>query len=274
MTFRTGVWKADGEVCIDTPSDNAVPPVIESGDPDGVVRVSCIDSRDVSETVLFPVLPRHRQGIEDARFVRFIGDDGEATYYATATAFSGREARIELIVANDLNTFELRPLEGKAAANKGMALFPRKIGGRYAMLGRQDNENIWFMTSDDLFRWDTAEKIMGPKHLWEFVQMGNCGSPIEIDEGWLVITHGVGPARNYSIGACLLDKENPAKVLGRLDWPLLEPKDEERAGYVPNVVYSCGGIVHDRRLLLPYAIADSQTKFAYGSVDAILGQMR
>jgi predicted GH43/DUF377 family glycosyl hydrolase len=164
----------------------------------------------------------------------------------------------------------MRPLTGRAALNKGMALFPRRIGGRYAMLGRQDNENIWLMFSDELHRWDEAVKIVAPRHPWEFVQMGNCGSPIEIDEGWLVITHGVGMIRNYTISACLLDKADPAKVLGRTRLPLIRPSTETRDGYVPNVVYSCGALVNGRRLLLPYGVADTMTEIALTTVDQIL----
>jgi predicted GH43/DUF377 family glycosyl hydrolase len=167
----------------------------------------------------------------------------------------------------------MHPMRGAAAASKGMALFPRKIGGRFAMLGRQDNENVWLLTSDDLYTWEGGEKIVPPEYSWEFVQMGNCGSPHEIEEGWLVLTHGVGSVRNYCIGACLLDRDDPSRLLARLPNPLVHPSPKERDGYVPNVVYSCGGLIHDRTLLLPYGVADSFTTFATVRVDDLLGAM-
>jgi len=182
-------------------------------------------------------------------------------------------SRQELLRGIDLRTFEMRGLTGKMAGYKGMALFPRKLNGRYAMLGRQDSENIWLLTSDDLYTWEEGEVIMGPRYPWEFVQMGNCGSPIEIDEGWLVFTHGVGLVRGYAIGACLLDKEDPSKVLKRTHAPLVYPSNEHRGGYVPNVTYSCGALVEGRRILLPYAVGDQFTAFATGSVDDLLSVM-
>lgn len=275
VTFRTGCWVPGTAPVIDPPSRHAATPIIEGeqNDEDNVVTLRWNNIGNVSEAVLFPVLRRHRQGIEDARFVRFIEDDGNVQYYATVTGFSGSAIRGEMICAGRLDGFDLHPLSGKAARNKGMALFPRRVDGRYMMLGRQDNENLWLLRSDDLFVWDDAEKLLAPKWPWEFVQIGNCGSPIEIDEGWLVMTHGVGPARSYCIGACLLDKADPAKVLGRTTFPLIHPDDQDRDGYVPNVVYSCGSLVLNRHLLLPYGVADSVTRFATGSVDAILAAM-
>jgi predicted GH43/DUF377 family glycosyl hydrolase len=276
VTFRRGTWAADGEVTIDPPSDIVVSPRIEAvegeGD-DAVTRVLCPGAKDVSESVLFPVTPSQRQGIEDLRLVRFVEDDGSVHYCGTYTAFSGSVARSELLHATDFRTFEMRPLRGSAAASKGMALFPRRIGGRYAMLGRQDNENIWLLFSDDLYTWEGGTRIISPEWFWEFVQMGNCGSPIEIDEGWLVITHGVGTVRNYCIGACLLDKDDPSKVIKRMTLPLVHPSPKERDGYVPNVVYSCGALVHERRLLLPYGVADSFTTFASVALDDLLAAM-
>ena len=273
VTFRTGTWGADCTVTVDPTSAWAVPPRIEmpkEGAADQTVRLFCGGSRDLSETVLFPIIPSQRGGIEDVRLVRFTEDDGTSRYIGTYTAFSGRDIREELLFTNDFAAFEMRPVTGPVAASKGMALFPRRIDGRYAMLGRQDNESIWLMMSDDLANWEVGRKIVSPENAWDSVQMGNCGSPIEIDEGWLMLTHGVGPVRGYSIGACLLDKKDPAKVLGRMRNPLLRPGPTERDGYVPNVVYSCGALVQDRTLLLPYGVADNFTTFASVDVDKLL----
>lgn len=275
VTFRTGIWTPGGALVVDKPSAVAVPPIIAEQDAqDGqTVHLSARGSENLSETVLFPVLPSQRQGIEDLRLVRFQQDDGEHTYYGTYTAFNGMDARSELFVGRDFRTFDMRPLEGSAAQAKGMALFPRKVNGQYLMLGRQDSESIWLLRSDSLYRWDGGDKLISPKYPWEFVQMGNCGSPIEIDEGWLVLTHGVGTVRNYCMGACLLDKDDPSKVLARTPRPLLAPSPKERDGYVPNVVYSCGGLVHGRQLLLPYGVADNFSSFATCAVDDLLGAM-
>jgi predicted GH43/DUF377 family glycosyl hydrolase len=277
VTFRTGIWSPDTGFAIDTPSDQAVPPRVDQPETltdDSVIHLLCDGSRDVSETVLFPMVPRQRQGIEDVRLVRFVEDDGAVRYYGTFTAFSGAVARSELLETRDFHSFTMRPLRGPVADSKGMALFPRRLDGRYAMLGRQDNENIWFQTSDDLTHWDNGTKIVAPLWPWEAIQMGNCGSPIEIDEGWLVLTHGVGMVRSYCIGACLLDKEDPTRLLARLPRPMIHPSPSARDGYVPNVVYSCGGLVQDRTLLLPYGVADNYAAFAEIEVDALLAAMQ
>lgn len=276
ITFRTGIWRPDGEVEIDPPSGTAVPPIIDKTDgegPDAHVWLRCGGSRELSETVLFPILPSQSRGIEDLRLTRFVEDDGDVTFHGTYTAFNGSAARSELLTGQDFRTFQMRPMTGSAAEAKGMALFPRRIGGRYAMLGRQDMESIWFLVSDELLHWDGGARIVSPRFPWEYVQMGNCGPPIELDEGWLMLTHGVGMVRNYCIGACLLDRDDPSKVLARTAEPILQPSPDERDGYVPNVVYSCGGIVHDRTLLLPYGVADSFTAFASVGVDELLGAM-
>ncbi|MEP6840399.1 MAG: glycosidase, partial [Bradyrhizobium sp.] len=202
-----------------------------------------------------------------------VDDDGNATYLGTYTAFSGGRIRQEILRTTDFVTIDLSALRGPGTDNKGMALFPRKIGGRYVMLGRQDHENIWLQMSDDLYAWGTGVKVVEPRWPWELIQIGNCGSPIEIDEGWLVITHGVGAVRNYCLGACLLDKDDPSKLLARLTEPLIRPDPGEHDGYVPNVVYSCGAMVHQRTLLLPYAIADSFTTFASVPLDRLLAAM-
>jgi predicted GH43/DUF377 family glycosyl hydrolase len=277
ITFRTGICSEDGGVTVDPASPQAISPRIENipgGAPDDPgSRLHFDDSRDLSEIVIFPITPYQRHGIEDLRMVRFTNDDGNVTYLGTYTAFSGGEIRQELLRTTDFATFELSALRGPLTANKGMALFPRRIDGRYAMLGRHDHENIWLLLSSDLYLWESGTKIISPKWIWEFVQVGNCGSPIEIDEGWLVITHGVGAVRNYCIGACLLDKQDPAKLLGRVTIPVLRPTPDERSGYVPNVIYSCGAIVHNRTLVLPFAVADSFTTFATMPLDRLLAEM-
>ena len=273
ITFRTGSWAPDGAIVVDTPSKAAVAPVIDKGDDQSVIRLHCGGSRTLSETVLFPMTPAQKQGLEDLRLTRFVEDDGAVTFHGTFTAFSGMEARSELLSTTDFRDMSMRTLTGSAAAAKGMALFPRRVDGRYAMLARQDNENIWLLFSDDLLHWDGGERLLRPAAAWEAVQIGNCGPPIELDEGWLVLTHGVGAVRTYSIGACLLDKADPRKVLARTPHPLLEPGATERNGYVPNVVYSCGGLIRDRTLLLPYGIADTLTSFATATVDDVLGMM-
>jgi predicted GH43/DUF377 family glycosyl hydrolase len=273
VTFRTGLWRADGQVSVDPPSPFGVPPRILRGTAGGGARLVCEDSVDVSETVIFPVLPSQRQGVEDLRLVRFMEDDGKYKMIGTYTAFDGRNGRQEILEGIDFRTVDMHPLVGRMAEYKGMALFPRRIGGRYVMLGRQDNENIWLLESDDLYRWDEGRPIMRPEFFWEFVQLGNCGSPIEIDEGWLVFTHGVAMVRAYSIGACLLDKDDPSIVVARTTRPILVPSFTEPGGYVPNVVYSCGALVRNRDILLPYAVGDRCTGFATGTVDAVLATM-
>lgn len=274
VTFRTGTWTPGGKLTIDDPGSTSVPPIIlPRDDDDGVVHLDCGGSRSISETVLFPTLPSQRQGIEDMRLVRFVEDDGRVTYHGTYTAFSGAEARSELLSTTDFKSFEMRALSGEVASAKGMALFPRRIDGRYVTLGRQDNKNIWLNVSDDLLHWNSGVKLVEPRYPWEFVQMGNCGSPLEIDEGWLVLTHGVGTVRNYCIGACLLDKTDPSKLLARTPRPVIAPSPHERDGYVPNVVYSCGALLGDRTLLLPYAVADSFSAFGSVSVDNLLACM-
>jgi predicted GH43/DUF377 family glycosyl hydrolase len=227
----------------------------------------------LSERVLFPVTPSQSNGIEDARFVAFQNDDGSQTYYATYTAYDGRLILPQFIETPDFLHFKFVTLNGAAVQNKGMALFPRKINGQYAMLGRQDYENLYLMYSDHLHFWHTTQLLLKPAFPWEYVQLGNCGSPIETDAGWLVISHGVGPMRKYCIGAFLLDRDDPGKVIGRLREPLIKPDAEEREGYVPNVVYSCGSLVHEGRLVIPYAMSDYATTFATVPLAEVLGAM-
>jgi predicted GH43/DUF377 family glycosyl hydrolase len=227
----------------------------------------------LAERILFPATPSQRNGIEDARFVRFRNGDGDHIYYATFTAFDGRVVMPELVETPDFLNFRFITLNGPAAENKGMALFPRKIGGRFAMLSRQDNENIYLMFSDNVHFWNERSMLLKPVFPWELVQIGNCGSPIETDAGWLVLSHGVGPMRQYSIGAFLLDRDDPAKVIGRLREPLLKPDHDEREGYVPNVVYTCGGLVHNGELIIPYGLADHATGFATVPLAEVLAAM-
>ena len=226
----------------------------------------------MSERVIFPVSKNESRGIEDARFVQFFNDNGEAVYYATYTAYNGTILP-QLIETKDFIKFKVITLNGKAVQNKGMALFPRKIRGRYAMLSRQDNENLFIMFSDSPHFWSNPQVILRPSAMWESVKVGNCGSPIETEAGWVVLTHGVGPMRKYCIGAALLDLEDPTKVIGRLPEPLLGPKGNEREGYVPNVVYSCGAMIHQDELIIPYAIADQRTSIATVSLPELLSRM-
>ena len=227
------------------------------------------DEADLSERVIFPVTDAQSNGIEDARFVEF-QDNGRKTFYATYTAYSGRGIRSELLETADFRSFRMTPLRGTATRNKGMGLFPRKIDGRYAMIGRQDNENLHLIYSNDLYTWEGGQPFLQPMYPWEFVQIGNCGSPIELDEGWLLLTHGVGPVRKYTIGAVLLDKDDPTRVLARAREPLVRPEATERAGYVPNVVYTCGAMRHGDRIILPYAISDTFSNFATIKIKSLL----
>ena len=230
--------------------------------------------QDLSERIIFPAIPSQRNGIEDARFVCFQNDDGTHVYYATFTAYDGKVVMPELVKTSDFLLFRFISLNGPAAENKGMAIFPRKINGLYAMLSRQDNENIYLMFSDDVHFWNERKVLLKPTFPWELVQLGNCGSPIETDAGWLVLSHGVGPLRKYCIGAFLLDRDDPAKVIGRLREPLLKPNQNEREGYVPNVVYTCGALLHRDQLIIPYGLADHATSFATVPVQEVLAAMR
>lgn len=276
LTFRSGSISRDGSVAVDPSSRLAsVPKVVRrtcTPEGDDVVVVFTADE-DISERVIFPVTPSQWHGIEDARFVAFT-DSGQTTYYATYTAYSGDAIRSELLETSDFLSFRMSPLKGTAAQNKGMGLFPKKIGGRYAMIGRQDNENLYLIYSDDLYTWNGGQAILRPEFPWEFVQIGNCGSPIEIDEGWLLLTHGVGPVRRYAIGAVLLDKTDPSKVLARSREPLVRPEPSEREGYVPNVVYTCGAVRHKGQIILPYAVSDTFSNFASINIGDLMQLMR
>ena len=275
LTFRSGAIAADGGITVDPTAQLATNPGITqrtAGPVGDVVEFAFEPTPDISERVIFPVTESQSNGIEDARFVPF-SDGGQTTYYATYTAYKGSAIRSELIETADFLSFRMTPLQGTAARNKGMALFPRKIDGKYAMIARQDNENLYLIYSDDLYKWDGGQAILKPQFPWEFVQIGNCGSPIELEEGWLLLTHGVGPVRKYSIGAALLDKHDPSKVLARSSEPLLRPELSEREGYVPNVVYTCGAMTHNDQLILPYAVSDTYSNFATIKISALLQSM-
>jgi len=228
----------------------------------------------LSERAIFPVSSFESNGIEDARFVRFTDDDGAVTYYSTYTAYDGKVIMPLLLETTDFVRFRINSLSGDAAKNKGMALFPRKVNGRYALVSRQDAENLYIVFSDNVYHWNAPAPLLQPAAPWEFTQIGNCGSPIETDKGWILLTHGVGPVRKYCIGAVLLDLDDPAKVIGRLKEPLIAPDETEREGYVPNVVYTCGAIAHNGRLIIPYAMSDRATRIASVSVDELLVKMR
>jgi predicted GH43/DUF377 family glycosyl hydrolase len=227
----------------------------------------------ISERIIFPFSPSQSNGIEDARFVRFQDGDSPPIYYATYTAYDGRTVLPQLLETEDFLHFKVCTLNGPAVQNKGMALFPRKIHGLYCMLSRQDNENIHVMFSEHPHFWYDSRIIMRPAEPWEFVQLGNCGSPIETDAGWLVLTHCVGAMPKYCNGAIHLDRDDPSRVIGRLREPLIKPESHEREGYVPNVVYTCGGMIHCGQLILPYAVSDSATSFAIVALDELIGSM-
>ena len=271
LTFRSGSVAADGNVSIDPSVRLAAVPKVTCRK-DGLhgeeVELVFRPEQHLSERVIFPITASQSNGIEDARFVEF--DGPSKTYYATYTAYSGKAIRSELIETQDFLSFRMTPLTGAASRNKGMALFPRKLNGKYAMIGRQDNENLYLLQSEDLHTWEGGQPILRPEFPWEFVQIGNCGSPIELDEGWLLLTHGVGPVRKYSIGAVLLDKSDPSRVLARSREPLVRPEPSEREGYVPNVVYTCGAMRHGDLIILPYAVSDTFSNFATIRLSALM----
>jgi predicted GH43/DUF377 family glycosyl hydrolase len=231
------------------------------------------DDAHISEVVIFPQSDNESRGIEDVRMVRFEDDDGSVTYYGTYSAFNGYRVLPQLMETSDLLHIQIHTMNGACVENKGMALFPRRIDGHYVMCSRIDGENLYIMYSDIVEFWETAELLETPKHPWEFVQMGNCGAPLETPEGWLLLTHGVGPMRSYSIGAMLLDLHDPLKVIGHLDEPLIMPREDEREGYTPNVVYTCGAMIHNQHLYIPYAMSDTSTGFAMVRLDSLLERL-
>jgi predicted GH43/DUF377 family glycosyl hydrolase len=230
---------------------------------DCAVTVYRSEDANLSGTVIFPVTPAQVGGLEDLRLTHFTHDDGSQEYFGTYTAYSGRDIRSELLRTTDFRSAELIPMTGDATRNKGLALFPQKIGGRYVMIGRQDGQNMYLLDSDDVTHWHGGQLLIAPKYAWEFIQMGNCGAPILIDEGWLVLTHGVGAMRQYAIGAVLLARDDPSKILGRTRYPILQAENDDRNGYVPNVVYTCGGMRVGDQLFMPYGISDSSIGFAF-----------
>ncbi|MDZ4839515.1 MAG: glycoside hydrolase family 130 protein [Bacteroidota bacterium] len=236
-------------------------------------EVTYTADKELSERIIFPYGANESNGIEDARFVRFLKEDGSFIYYATYTAYNGSTIYPQLLETEDFLHFRISTLNGNEASNKGMALFPRKINGKFWMISRQDGENIFVMHSDRVFSWRNKQLILKPKYTWEYVQMGNCGSPIETEAGWLVLSHGVGPMRKYSIGAFLLDLDDPTKLIGRLEQPLMSPDMHEREGYVPNVVYSCGAMLHGETLIIPYAMSDSASSIATVNMEELLAAM-
>ncbi|MGB7408579.1 MAG: glycoside hydrolase family 130 protein [Pontixanthobacter sp.] len=242
-------------------------------DPGSGITVTRAAGCDLSETVIFPMTPTQAGGLEDLRLTRMVQDDGTFAWMGTYTAYSGYDIQSEMMITKDFRHFDMIPMRGDAARNKGMALFPRKIDGNYAMIARQDGENLYFITSPDPLEWSEGVQILQPKFPWELVQIGNCGPPIELDEGWLVLTHGVGAMRRYAIGAALLDKNDPSRVRGRTARPILSAAEEQRDGYVPNVVYSCGAMRCGSKLFLPYGIADSSVGFAFVDLQGVLDLM-
>ena len=268
LTFRSGVVHHDLRVEIDPVRNLLAEPLALSN-----YEALFDPEQDLSERVIFPFTPSQKNGIEDARFVHFRNDDGSHAYYATYTAYDGMVIKPELLETTDFLRFQFISLKGPEVENKGMALFPRKVNGVYAMISRQDNESIFLMYSDNLHFWKERRLLLSPKFPWELVQIGNCGSPIETDAGWLVLSHGVGFVRQYCIGAFLLDLEDPSKVIGRLREPLMMPQASEREGYVPNVVYSCGALLHREHLIIPYGVADHATGFATVAVADVLAAM-
>ncbi|MGV3457824.1 glycoside hydrolase family 130 protein [Sphingomonas sp.] len=245
----------------------------ENDVPEGAVTVHRHRDSTLSGTLLFPITRAQSNGLEDMRLTHFQHEDGSEEWLGTYTAYNGSQIQSEMLRTRDWRAFDLVPMTGSAARNKGMGLFPRKVNGKYMMIGRQDGENIFLIESDRLTHWDEGVKLITPKFPWELVQMGNCGPPIELEEGWLMLTHGVGAMRKYSIGAALLDKNDPSKVIGRTSAPILAAASEDREGYVPNVVYSCGAIRHGDSIFIPYGVADSSVAFAFVSIKSLLAVM-
>ena len=277
IAFREGIAECDGNFKLWPQDAFATAVELDNADlacVDCAVSVHRHEDSSLSNTVIFPITEQQRGGLEDLRMVRFEHDDGSYEWIGTYTAYSGKSIRSELLRTLDFKRFELEPILGQAGRNKGMALFPRKIGGQYVMLGRQDGKNLFLLRSDHLGRWDEeGDLLLEPRYPWEFIQMGNCGSPVLTDAGWLVITHGVGAMRKYALGAALLDRDDPRKVLGRTREPILTAVDADRSGYVPNVVYTCGVLPVGDRLLVPYGISDSAVGFATCTISDLLALM-
>jgi predicted GH43/DUF377 family glycosyl hydrolase len=271
---------ADLEGALARLEQDAAPPAIRY-ETTKIIRVLAASSyvttfpadSELTERVIFPAGPNETRGMEDARFVRFVDDDGAVKYYATYTAFDGFEILPQLIQTEDFVSFTISTLNGAAAQNKGMALFPRRIGGKYVMLSRKDRENLYLATSDDVRFWSEVAEVHKPSRSWELQHIGNCGSPLETQAGWLVLTHGVGPMRRYNLSAVLLDLADPRRVIGSLPVPLMAPDESEREGYVPNVLYSCGGLIHGDTLVLPYGFSDHGVRIALVSVPDLVAEL-
>lgn len=277
IAFREGIANPDGTFTLWPQSSFATSVDLDDSslhDSESGVVVHRHQDSSLSNTVIFPITEQQAGGLEDLRLVRFDHGGGDYEWIGTYTAYSGRSIRSELLRTVDFRRFLLEPIEGKAGRNKGMALFPEKVRGKYAMVGRQDGKNLYLLKSDRLDRWNTeGTLLMEPKYPWEFIQIGNCGSPILTDAGWLIFTHGVGAMRKYTLGAALLDRDNPAKLIGRTAEPVLTAVDADRSGYVPNVVYTCGALKVGERLLVPYGISDSAVGFATVEISTLLDLM-
>jgi predicted GH43/DUF377 family glycosyl hydrolase len=277
IAFREGIAHSDGTFQLWPQDHFATAVLIDDAsltDADDAVTVHRHSESNLSNTVIFPITEQQRGGLEDLRLVQFQHPDGSLEWVGTYTAYSGSSIRSELLRTRDFRSFQLEPINGAAGRNKGMALFPEQIDGHYMMIGRQDGKNLFLLRSDTLDTWDDeGEFLMGPKYPWELIQIGNCGSPIRTDAGWLVLTHGVGAMRKYALGCALLDLKDPSKVLARSREPLLTAEDADRAGYVPNVIYTCGALKVGDHLLIPYGISDSAVGFASTSVKDLLATM-
>lgn len=277
IAFREGIISEGGDLRL-APEPPFATAADARGEEDreqlGTVTIYRHPDSTLSGTVIFPITAAQANGLEDLRLVQFRHDDGSTEWLGTYTAYNGREIQSEMMRTTDFKTFDLCPLTGSAARNKGMALFPRKVNGRYMMIGRQDGENLYLIQSDDLTHWGEGELMLAPRYPWELVQIGNCGAPIELDEGWLLLTHGVGAMREYSIGAVLLDKNDPGRVLARSVEPILTAAEGEREGYVPNVVYTCGATRIGSSIFMPYGVADSSVAFSFIPITEMLALMQ
>ena len=278
IVFREGIAHEDGTFDLWPQSGFATSVDLDDAtmyDSDSAVTVHRQSESSLSNTVIFPITEQQSNGLEDLRLVRFDHGDGDYEWIGTYTAYSGSSIRSELLRTRDFAAFDLEPIEGRAGRNKGMALFPEKIGGKYAMIGRQDGKNLYLLKSDRLDNWDDdGVLLMEPEFPWEFIQIGNCGSPVKTEHGWLFFTHGVGAMRKYSLGCALLDLEDPTKIIGRVSEPVLTAENADRHGYVPNVVYTCGVLRVGERLLVPYGISDSAVGFATVEISTLIDLMK
>lgn len=273
IAFREGIANPDGTFAL-WPQSTFATAMDEDhtslSNRNGSVTVYRHAESSLSNSVIFPITEQQRNGLEDLRLVRLLHDDGNPEWIGTYTAYSGTSIRTELLRTRDFRAFELEPIEGEAGRNKGMALFPEKIGGQYVMVGRQDGKNLYLLRSDRLDHWDDeGVLLMEPRFPWEFIQIGNCGSPVLTEWGWLLLTHGVGPMRKYALGCVLLDKDDPSRIIARSSEPVLTAEDADRWGYVPNVVYTCGLLAVGEQLLIPYGISDSAVGFATVSMSEL-----